>query len=122
MESFDAEGEDKRGGQVLSTELHTKVVEAFEVFDHENNKTVDVREVVLHCTVLYCTVLHCTGGDHRAEPRALPQRVAAAGGDRRDGGPRADGLHPPGQVPARHVQVTVFNHLISASIVALSYI
>ena len=30
MESFDAEGEDKRGGQVLSTELHTKVVEAFE--------------------------------------------------------------------------------------------
>ena len=60
MESFDAEGEDKRGGQVLSTELHTKVVEAFEVFDHENNKTVDVREVVLHCTVLYCTALYCT--------------------------------------------------------------
>ena len=40
MESFDAEGEDKRGQQVLSTELHNKVVEAFEVFDHENNKTV----------------------------------------------------------------------------------
>ena len=79
-------------------------------------------DIVLYCTVLYCTVLHCTGGDHRAEPRPLPQRVAAAGGDRRDGGPRADGLHPPGQVPARHVQVTVFNHLISASIVALSYI
>ena len=59
MESFDAEGEDKRGGQVLSTELHTKVVEAFEVFDHENNKTVDVREVVLYC-VLYCTTLYCT--------------------------------------------------------------
>ena len=60
MESFDAEGEDKRGGQVLSTELHTKVVEAFEVFDHENNKTVDVREVVLYFTVLYSTVLYCT--------------------------------------------------------------
>ena len=25
--------------------MHTKVVEAFEVFDHENNKTVDVREI-----------------------------------------------------------------------------
>merc|ERR1712061_139814 len=45
MESFDNENDDKRGQQVLSTELHTKVVEAFEVFDHENNKTVDVREV-----------------------------------------------------------------------------
>ena len=31
--------------KVLSTEVHTKVVEAFEVFDHENNKTVDVREI-----------------------------------------------------------------------------
>ena len=31
--------------QVLSAEVHNKVVEAFEVFDHENNKTVDVREV-----------------------------------------------------------------------------
>ena len=31
--------------QVLSAEVHSKVVEAFEVFDHENNKTVDVREV-----------------------------------------------------------------------------
>ena len=26
--------------------MQGKVVEAFEVFDHENNKTVDVREVV----------------------------------------------------------------------------
>ena len=31
--------------QVLSTEVQNKVVEAFEVFDHENSKTVDVREV-----------------------------------------------------------------------------
>ena len=31
--------------QVLSTEVQDKVVEAFEVFDHENNKTVDVREI-----------------------------------------------------------------------------
>ena len=31
--------------QVLSSEVQGKVVEAFEVFDHENNKTVDVREV-----------------------------------------------------------------------------
>ena len=45
MESFDAEGDDKRSQQVLSTEIHQKVVEAFEVFDHENNKTVDVREI-----------------------------------------------------------------------------
>ena len=61
--------------------------------------------------VLYCTVLYYTGGHHRAQPRPLPQRVAAAGGDRRDGGPGADGLHTPGQVPARHVQVTVFSVL-----------
>ena len=27
--------------------MQGKVVEAFEVFDHENNKTVDVREVSL---------------------------------------------------------------------------
>ena len=31
---------------MLSSEVQGKVVEAFEVFDHENNKTVDVREVV----------------------------------------------------------------------------
>ena len=62
MESFDAENDDKRGQQVrmefvisnlllifqvLSSEVQNKVVEAFEVFDHENNKTVDVREVTL---------------------------------------------------------------------------
>ena len=29
----------------MSTEVQDKVVEAFEVFDHENNKTVDVREI-----------------------------------------------------------------------------
>ena len=72
MESFDNENEDKRTQQashflkmrisgysrraifcflynemfqVLSSEVQGKVVEAFEVFDHENNKTVDVREV-----------------------------------------------------------------------------
>ena len=57
MESFDNENDDKRGQQVrsglegthhwqvLSSEVQGKVVEAFEVFDHENNKTVDVREV-----------------------------------------------------------------------------
>ena len=32
---------------MLSSEVQGKVVEAFEVFDHENNKTVDVREVSL---------------------------------------------------------------------------
>jgi hypothetical protein len=45
MESFDNENDDKRTQQVLSSEVQGKVVEAFEVFDHENNKTVDVREV-----------------------------------------------------------------------------
>ena len=35
--------------QVLSSEVQNKVVEAFEVFDHENNKTVDVREVKRLC-------------------------------------------------------------------------
>ena len=70
MDSFEGDGEEKRGQQVsgrgqetnninsnddnignlllpqvLSAEVHSKVVEAFEVFDHENNKTVDVREV-----------------------------------------------------------------------------
>ena len=60
MESFDNENDDKRGQQVriliklsghlflfqvLTSEVQNKVVEAFEVFDHENNKTVDVREV-----------------------------------------------------------------------------
>ena len=45
MESFDTDADDKRSQQVLSTEIHQKVVEAFEVFDHENNKTVDVREI-----------------------------------------------------------------------------
>ena len=66
MESFDAENDDKRGQQVrmmpwyqisdirslfqvLSSEVQNKVVEAFEVFDHENNKTVDVREVKRLC-------------------------------------------------------------------------
>ena len=45
MESFDNENDDKRTQQVLSSDVQARVVEAFEVFDHENNKTVDVREV-----------------------------------------------------------------------------
>ena len=48
-------------GKAYQFSWYTKVVEAFEVFDHENNKTVDVREVgtsVPYCTVLYCTVLY----------------------------------------------------------------
>ena len=29
----------------LPPEVHRKIVEAFEIFDHEHNKTVDMREI-----------------------------------------------------------------------------
>ncbi|XP_018412563.1 PREDICTED: EF-hand calcium-binding domain-containing protein 2 [Nanorana parkeri] len=37
--------EEKEAADALVSELQKKITEAFEVFDHENNKTVDVREI-----------------------------------------------------------------------------
>lgn len=40
-----AEEKDAEGTEALVAELHKKIKEAFEVFDHESNNTVDVREI-----------------------------------------------------------------------------
>ncbi|XP_068135666.1 dynein regulatory complex protein 8 [Hyperolius riggenbachi] len=37
--------EEKDNAEALVSDLQKKITEAFEVFDHENNKTVDVREI-----------------------------------------------------------------------------
>ncbi|XP_040203447.1 dynein regulatory complex protein 8 [Rana temporaria] len=37
--------EEREAAEALVTDLQKKVTESFEVFDHENNKTVDVREI-----------------------------------------------------------------------------
>ncbi|XP_072266547.1 dynein regulatory complex protein 8 [Pyxicephalus adspersus] len=37
--------EEKEAAEALVSDLQKKITEAFEVFDHENNKTVDVREI-----------------------------------------------------------------------------
>ncbi|XP_076404162.1 dynein regulatory complex protein 8 isoform X2 [Peromyscus maniculatus bairdii] len=40
-----AEEKDREGTEVIVAEFHKKIKEAFEVFDHETNNTVDVREI-----------------------------------------------------------------------------
>ncbi|XP_006063593.1 dynein regulatory complex protein 8 isoform X2 [Bubalus kerabau] len=40
-----ADDRDRDGTEVAVAEFHKKIKEAFEVFDHESNNTVDVREV-----------------------------------------------------------------------------
>ncbi|XP_020040930.1 dynein regulatory complex protein 8 isoform X2 [Castor canadensis] len=40
-----AEEKDREGAEVTVAEFHRKIKEAFEVFDHESNDTVDVREI-----------------------------------------------------------------------------
>ncbi|XP_030055383.1 dynein regulatory complex protein 8 [Microcaecilia unicolor] len=40
-----AELQEKDSAEALVAELHKKITEAFDVFDHENNKVVDVREI-----------------------------------------------------------------------------
>ncbi|XP_029438862.1 dynein regulatory complex protein 8 isoform X2 [Rhinatrema bivittatum] len=40
-----AELQEKDSAEALVAELHKKITDAFEVFDHENNKVVDVREI-----------------------------------------------------------------------------
>ncbi|KAG9483976.1 hypothetical protein GDO78_009732 [Eleutherodactylus coqui] len=37
--------EEKEAAEALVSDLQKRITEAFEVFDHENNKTVDVREI-----------------------------------------------------------------------------
>ncbi|XP_077342263.1 dynein regulatory complex protein 8 [Lithobates pipiens] len=37
--------EEREAAEALVTDLQKKITESFEVFDHENNKTVDVREI-----------------------------------------------------------------------------
>ncbi|KAM9317169.1 dynein regulatory complex protein 8 [Gastrophryne carolinensis] len=37
--------EEKEAAETLVSDLQKKITEAFEVFDHESNKTVDVREI-----------------------------------------------------------------------------
>ena len=73
MEEFEG-GEEARGQQVLSAEVQNRVVEAFEVFDHENNKTVDVREVcpsIKHIEIFINFLL--SDWNHHKIPRPLPQ-------------------------------------------------
>ena len=38
-----ADDRDRDGTEVAVAEFHKKIKEAFEVFDHESNNTVDVR-------------------------------------------------------------------------------
>ncbi|XP_038946465.1 dynein regulatory complex protein 8 isoform X16 [Rattus norvegicus] len=40
-----AEEKDPESTEAIVAELHKKIKEAFEVFDHESNNTVDVREI-----------------------------------------------------------------------------
>ncbi|XP_054550928.1 dynein regulatory complex protein 8 isoform X3 [Talpa occidentalis] len=40
-----AEDKDREGSELLIAEYNKKIKEAFEVFDHESNNTVDVREI-----------------------------------------------------------------------------
>ncbi|XP_024431860.1 dynein regulatory complex protein 8 isoform X2 [Desmodus rotundus] len=40
-----ADDKEKEGKEIVVAELHRKIKEAFEVFDHEANNTVDVREI-----------------------------------------------------------------------------
>ncbi|XP_028611085.1 dynein regulatory complex protein 8 [Grammomys surdaster] len=40
-----AEEKDAEGTEAVVADLHKKIKEAFEVFDHESNNTVDVREI-----------------------------------------------------------------------------
>ncbi|XP_051003938.1 dynein regulatory complex protein 8 [Acomys russatus] len=40
-----AEEKDREGTEATAIELHKKIKDAFEVFDHEGNNTVDVREI-----------------------------------------------------------------------------
>lgn len=40
-----ADDKEKEGKEIEVAELHRKIKEAFEVFDHEANNTVDVREI-----------------------------------------------------------------------------
>lgn len=37
--------DDKESTEIIVAEFHRKIKEAFEVFDHEANNTVDVREI-----------------------------------------------------------------------------
>ena len=93
MDSFDNENDDKRGqqvrqkykhldldllrnfllSQVLSSEVQTRVVEAFEVFDHENNKTVDVREVRAHNVKIIIINIYFLDWNHYQVPGSLPE-------------------------------------------------
>ena len=109
MESFDAEADDKRGQQVL-----------FNIFQ----RTVSMIQFGTRHLGSFYRSSHqsrwgirgvwswkqqdggCAGDrNHREVPGPLPQREPVAGGHLRDGGPRADGIHPHGQVPACYVQV-----------------
>ena len=67
---------------MLSSEVQGKVVEAFEVFDHENNKTVDVREVVfLNLSFKpFTQKIISEGGHHSKIPWPLPQRKSTSRG------------------------------------------
>ncbi|XP_038205754.1 dynein regulatory complex protein 8 [Arvicola amphibius] len=40
-----AEEKDREGAEAIVAEFHKKIKDAFEVFDHETNNTVDVREI-----------------------------------------------------------------------------
>ncbi|XP_075845397.1 dynein regulatory complex protein 8 isoform X3 [Microtus pennsylvanicus] len=40
-----AEEKDREGTEAIVAEFHKKIKDAFEVFDHETNNTVDVREI-----------------------------------------------------------------------------
>ncbi|XP_012974589.1 dynein regulatory complex protein 8 isoform X3 [Mesocricetus auratus] len=40
-----AEEKEREGTEVIVAEYHKKIKDAFEVFDHETNNTVDVREI-----------------------------------------------------------------------------
>ena len=67
---------------MLSSEVQGKVVEAFEVFDHENNKTVDVREVVFLNLSFepFTQKIISEGGHHSKIPGPLPQRKSTSRG------------------------------------------
>ncbi|XP_052056628.1 dynein regulatory complex protein 8 isoform X3 [Apodemus sylvaticus] len=66
-----AEEKDSEGTEALVAELHKKIKEAFEVFDHESNNTVDVREIGTIIRSLGCCPTEGELHDFIAEEREM---------------------------------------------------
>ncbi|XP_076770700.1 dynein regulatory complex protein 8 isoform X3 [Arvicanthis niloticus] len=73
-----AEEKDAEGTEAVVAELHKKIKEAFEVFDHESNNTVDVREIGTIIRSLGCCPTEGELHDFIAEDACIvvPERMS----------------------------------------------